>query len=178
MKLAALILTATKLAGALISVTVAANVFSFSRFQRKKLAPFKSPIDESADILAEFNINPTSEGEKGFFFGLATAPAHIEDRLNDAWLQFAEENPCGQPESQKDTEPVHAVMSSAADDGGSQQAPLPHKEANKSTKIMKKVKIAMEASIRGFEKYEEIEEPNWNKGCHHTVASWHNVPHP
>ncbi|KAL6532517.1 Beta-glucosidase-like sfr2, chloroplastic [Orobanche gracilis] len=178
MKLAALILTATKLAGALISVTVAADVFFFSRFRRKKLAPFKSPIDESADILAEFNINSTSEGEKGFFFGLATAPAHIEDRLNDAWLQFAEENPCGQPESQKDTEPVHAVTGSAGADGGSQWAPLPHKEVNKSMKRMKKLRIAMEASIRGFEKYEEIEEHNWNEGCHHTVASWHNVPHP
>lgn len=39
-------------------------------------------------------------------------------------------------------------------------------------------KIAMEALIRGFEKYEEIVEPNSNEECHHTVAAWHNVPHP
>ena len=26
-----------------------------------------------------------------FEFGLATAPAHVEDELNDAWLAFAEE---------------------------------------------------------------------------------------
>ncbi|CAI5507951.1 unnamed protein product [Closterium sp. Naga37s-1] len=26
---------------------------------------------------------------KGFFFGLATAPAHVEDQLDDAWLKFA-----------------------------------------------------------------------------------------
>ncbi|KAI3469249.1 hypothetical protein Pfo_025912 [Paulownia fortunei] len=178
MTLATLFVTATKLAGVLVSVTVAANAFSFSRFKRKKLTPFKSPIDESADILAEFNINPTSEGEKGFFFGLATAPAHVEDRLNDAWLQFAEEKPCDQPESQKGTEPVDAVMGSAAGDGGSQQATLPDKEANKSIKRKKQLRIAMEAKIRGFEKYEEIEEPDSSEGRHHTVASWHNVPHP
>ncbi|GFQ02237.1 beta-glucosidase-like sfr2 chloroplastic [Phtheirospermum japonicum] len=177
MTLAALLVTATKLAGALVSVTVAANAFSFSRFKRKNLAPFKPPIDESAEILADFNINPTS-GEKCFFFGLATAPAHVEDRLNDAWLQFAEENPCDHPESQKGIEPADAVLSSAGADGSSQRARLPGKEANKSTKQKKKLRLAMEASIRGFEKYEEIEEPNTGEECHHNVASWHNVPHP
>lgn len=60
MTLATLFLTATKLAGVLVSVTVAANAFSFSRFKRKNLTPFQSPIDESADVLADFNINPTS----------------------------------------------------------------------------------------------------------------------
>lgn len=29
----------------------------------------------------------------GFFFGLATAPAHVEDKLDDAWLRFAKETP-------------------------------------------------------------------------------------
>ncbi|KAL0305259.1 UNVERIFIED_CONTAM: Beta-glucosidase-like SFR2, chloroplastic [Sesamum angustifolium] len=178
MTLATLLLTATKLAGALFSVTLAANAFSFSRYKRKNLSPFKSPIHESADILAEFNVSPTSEGEKGFFFGLATAPAHVEDRLNDAWLQFAEQNPCDQPESQKGTQPADAVMASAAGDGGAQLARMPDKEANKSMKRKKQLRIAMEAKIRGFEKYEEIEEPNSGEECHHTVASWHNVPHP
>ncbi|KAL0457529.1 UNVERIFIED_CONTAM: Beta-glucosidase-like SFR2, chloroplastic [Sesamum latifolium] len=178
MTLATLLVTATKLAGALFSVTVAANAFSFSRYKRKNLSPFKSPIDESADVLAEFIVNPTSEGEKGFFFGLATAPAHVEDRLNDAWLQFAEQNPCDQPESQKGTQPADAVMASAAGDGGAQLARMPDKEANKSMKRKKQLRIAMEAKIRGFEKYEEIEEPNSGEECHHTVASWHNVPHP
>ncbi|KAL0388915.1 UNVERIFIED_CONTAM: Beta-glucosidase-like SFR2, chloroplastic [Sesamum radiatum] len=178
MTLATLVLTATKLAGALFSVTLAANAFSFSRYKRKNLSPFKSPIHESADILAEFNVSPTSEGEKGFFFGLATAPAHVEDRLNDAWLQFAEQSPCDQPESQKGTQPADAVMASAAGDGGAQLARMPDKEANKSMKRKKQLRIAMEAKIRGFEKYEEIEEPNSGEECHHTVASWHNVPHP
>jgi hypothetical protein len=27
--------------------------------------------------------------DKDFFFGLATAPAHVEDDLNDSWLEFA-----------------------------------------------------------------------------------------
>ncbi|KAH6757943.1 Glycosyl hydrolase superfamily protein [Perilla frutescens var. hirtella] len=177
MTLTALFFTATKLAGVLVSVTVAANAFSFSRFKKKSLAPFKSPIDESADVLAEFNINPTSEGEQGFFFGLATAPAHVEDRLNDAWLQFAEETPCDHPESKKSGEPADAVLGSAAGDGGAQQAKL-SKEANKSMKRKKQLRIAMEAKIRGYEKYEEIEEPDSSEECHHTVAAWHNVPHP
>ncbi|KAG6431339.1 hypothetical protein SASPL_109418 [Salvia splendens] len=179
MTLTTLFFTATKLAGVLVSVTVAANSLSFSRFKRKNLTPFKSPIDESADILAEFNINPTSEGEKGFFFGLATAPAHVEDRLNDAWLQFAEETPCDQPESKKSSDPADAIMGSSAGDGGAQQATL-SREASKSMKRKKQLRIAMEAKIRGFEKYEEeeIQEPASSEECHHTVAAWHNVPHP
>ena len=28
----------------------------------------------------------------GFFFGLATAPAHVEDNLNDSWLEFAQKS--------------------------------------------------------------------------------------
>lgn len=119
------------------------------------------------------------EGEQGFFFGLATAPAHVEDKLNDAWLQFAEESPCDQPESQKGAEPVDGVLASAAADGGAQQARLQDKEAEKNMKRKKHLKLAMEASIRGIVKYEENEEPEADEEeCHHTVASWHNVPHP
>jgi hypothetical protein len=38
----------------------------------------------------------------GFFFALATAPAHVEDKLDDAWLEFAKgtepkDNPAGDP---------------------------------------------------------------------------------
>lgn len=38
----------------------------------------------------------------GFFFALATAPAHVEDKLDDAWLEFAKvsepkDNPAGEP---------------------------------------------------------------------------------
>ncbi len=56
----ALFVTATKLAGILVTVTVAANAFSFSRFRKKNLRRFESPIDESADTLAVFNANGNS----------------------------------------------------------------------------------------------------------------------
>lgn len=51
--------TATKLAGLLVTVTIAANAFSFSRYRKKNLLPFQTPIDESSDILASFNVDPT-----------------------------------------------------------------------------------------------------------------------
>ncbi|KAK4479923.1 hypothetical protein RD792_012975 [Penstemon davidsonii] len=85
------------------------------------------PFLREAGILIPLSTKLIKNWEKGFFFGLATAPAHVEDRLNDAWLQFAEESPCDQPESQKGTEPVDAIMASAAGDGGSQQAKMPDK---------------------------------------------------
>lgn len=179
MALAALFVTATKLAGILVTVTVAANAFSYSRFRRKSLRPFKTPIDESADVLAAFNLGGSGEGEE-FFFGLATAPAHVEDRLNDAWLQFAEESPCDKPESQKGPQTADAVAVSAAGDGGSQQASSSSKNANITVKKKRPLKVAMEAMIRGFEKFVEEEEivATPDEVCHHNVASWHNVPHP
>ncbi|XP_059631981.1 beta-glucosidase-like SFR2, chloroplastic [Cornus florida] len=176
-----LIVSATKLAGILATVTVAANAFSFSRFRKKNLRPFSSPIDESSDTLAVFNINPTAEGEKEFFFGLATAPAHVEDRLDDAWLQFAEENPCDDAESQEGKQTADALMGSTTGDGGSQPS-ASVTDANRIVKRKKALKIAMEAMIRGFEKYmeeeEEEEEHEPTEECHHKVAAWHNVPHP
>lgn len=117
------------------------------------------------------------EGEREFFFGLATAPAHVEDRLNDAWLQFAEENSCDSSELQQGMQPASALMGSAAGDGGSQQASYSRKESDKG----KPLKIAMEAMVRGFKKYvgeEEEEEVVPSDECHHNVAAWHNVPHP
>ncbi|KAF8017748.1 hypothetical protein BT93_H2829 [Corymbia citriodora subsp. variegata] len=182
MGFAAIFVTATKLAGVLATLTVAANAFSFSRFRRKNLRPFRTPIDESADVLAVFNVGGGSgEGEE-FFFGLATAPAHVEDRLDDAWLQFAEENPCDKPESQQGPQTADAVFASAAGDGGSQQASSFSKNANKIVEKKRPLKVAMEAMIRGFEKFVEEEErdatSDEDEACHHNVASWHNVPHP
>lgn len=119
-----------------------------------------------------------AEGESEFFFGLATAPAHVEDRLNDAWLQFAEETPCDKSGSQESLQPADALMGSATGDGGSQPASLSVKEVNKTMKKKKPLKIAMEAMIRGFEKFAEEEGAAPNEECHHNVAAWHNVPHP
>ncbi|XP_019253246.1 PREDICTED: beta-glucosidase-like SFR2, chloroplastic isoform X1 [Nicotiana attenuata] len=179
MSVIALFTAATKLAGVLVTVTVAANAFSYSVYRKKNLKQFRSPIDDSADVLAHFNVNP-SEGEKGFFFGLATAPAHVEDRLDDAWLQFAENTSCDRSESHEHThpQPADAIMASATGDGGSQQAPLTQREATKTIKRKKSLKIAIEAQIRGFEKYVEVEEPTPTEQCDHNVAAWHNVPHP
>ncbi|XP_021739893.1 beta-glucosidase-like SFR2, chloroplastic [Chenopodium quinoa] len=171
-----LIVTATKLAGVLVSLTFAANAFSFSRFRKKSLRPFHSPIDENADELALFNVN-SSDGEPEFFFGLATAPAHVEDKLNDAWLQFAEEKLCDETESAQ--QPADALLASGAGDGGSQPA-LPT-EAKDRPKKKKSYKVAMEAMIRGFEKVVEEEEEEEEEQapiseCNHNVAAWHNVP--
>lgn len=106
---------------------------------------------------------------------MATAPAHVEDRLDDAWLQFAkntESHEIQQPQT------ADAIMGSATGDGGSQQALLPQREATKTIKRKKSLKIAIEAQIRGFEKYIEVEELTPTEQCPHNVAAWHNVPHP
>ncbi|XP_049935876.1 beta-glucosidase-like SFR2, chloroplastic isoform X2 [Nymphaea colorata] len=176
-----LIFTATKLAGVLVTITVAANALSFSRYRRKNLRPIRPLIDESSDTLANFDVGAEVE-EHRFFFGLATAPAHVEDNLNDAWLQFAEERPCGGTESSQGLQQADALMASASGDGGSHQGKASGNE--KKTRKRKPLKIAMEAMIRGFRKYSEQDEEEEdrdeeeNVDCEHNVAAWHNVPHP
>ncbi|KAG6764041.1 hypothetical protein POTOM_031495 [Populus tomentosa] len=98
-----------------------------------------------------------AEGENEFFYGLETAPAHAEDRLNDAWLQGLET--------------ADVPMGSATGDGGSPPASASKKDVNKP------LKVAMEAMTRGFEKYSELEMPATNKEYHHNVAAWCNVSH-
>ncbi|KAI3821532.1 hypothetical protein L1987_09100 [Smallanthus sonchifolius] len=139
----ALILTATKLAGVLVTITVAANAVSFSRYPKRNLAPFDSPIDETSDTLAIFNVNCSDsddDEEEDFFFGLATAPTHVEDRLNDAWLQFA----------QNDSDSTAA-------------APTPLKKK-------KPLRIAMEAKIRGLDESTPAEELH-NVAAWHNVPN-------
>ncbi|KAK8592843.1 hypothetical protein V6N13_043529 [Hibiscus sabdariffa] len=75
-------------------------------------------------LVSTFNVN--GEEENGFFFGLATVPAHVEDKLNDAWVQFAEENPCHKSETSDDPMEADAVIGVTAD-GGSHCAPLARK---------------------------------------------------
>ena len=58
MALIALFVSATKLAGVLVTLSVAANAFSFALYRRKNLRPFRSPIDESSETLAIFNVDP------------------------------------------------------------------------------------------------------------------------
>lgn len=43
-------------------------------------------------IVLCWSVNSDCRAERSgsFFFGLATAPAHVEDNLNDSWLEFAQ----------------------------------------------------------------------------------------
>ncbi|XP_072996036.1 beta-glucosidase-like SFR2, chloroplastic [Typha latifolia] len=178
MLLVPLVTVAAKLAGVLVTVTVAANAFSYSRFRRRYLCPFRSPIDESADVLAAFHVDADGEEEK-FFFGLATAPAHVEDKLNDAWLQFAEENCSSDTKQTQNQQTVDALMASAVGDGGSQQASLPqNKQKSDDKERIKPLRVALEAMIRGYEKYADEEEPKISMEQSHNVAAWDNVPYP
>ena len=68
MALTALFFTATKLAGIIVTVSIAANAFSFSRYRKKNLRRFKSPIDESSDTLADFNVNGNTQSNLKFLF--------------------------------------------------------------------------------------------------------------
>jgi hypothetical protein len=56
-----LLLNASKVAGVVGAITVAANALAFRHFQHKNLAPFPDPVDETQDVLASFPID--KEGE-------------------------------------------------------------------------------------------------------------------
>nr|VDC77931.1 unnamed protein product [Brassica rapa] len=140
-----------KVAGLFATITVGANAFSYTRFRRRNLGKIRSPIDESKEVLADFNSHEHKEGK--FFFGLATAPAHSEDELDDAWLQFAKETP-----------------SSASD-------AVPGSEAANR----KKIKLAVGAITKGLAKNKHIKEVKAasadDKPPANNVAAWHNAPH-
>ncbi|KAK1390340.1 Beta-glucosidase-like SFR2, chloroplastic [Heracleum sosnowskyi] len=175
MTIVTLVVSATKLAGILVTISVAANVFAFNRYRKKNLQPFISPIDETSDTVAIFNIN-AAQGEDEFFFGLATAPAHVEDRLNDAWLQFAEDDP---RDKQQIVQHLNSIMGAAAGNGESKQAPLAMGDVEDTINRTKAPKISMNAKVNGFEKYIKEEGPqSVPKESRHNVAAWNNVPHP
>jgi beta-glucosidase/6-phospho-beta-glucosidase/beta-galactosidase len=46
------------------------------------LPEFAAPLRENDVVIANFG------SQKEFYFGLATAPAHVEDNLDDAWIRF------------------------------------------------------------------------------------------
>ncbi|CAA6668908.1 unnamed protein product [Spirodela intermedia] len=118
--------------------------------------------------------------DESFFFGLATAPAHVEDKLNDAWLEFAMEKPCGTSDHTENETPADASASSTGGEVGFQEAPVPMDEpGNTVVKIKKPVKLAMEALIRGFEKYTNGDDEEDSKDtCDHNIAAWHNICRP
>ncbi|KAJ7561489.1 hypothetical protein O6H91_03G030700 [Diphasiastrum complanatum] len=85
-----LLVNVSKIVGVASVLTVAVNTLAFRHFRKKNLASFENPIDEDEEVLATFPIDKAVE-DGGFFFALATAPAHVEDKLNDAWLEFAKQ---------------------------------------------------------------------------------------
>lgn len=192
MPLPAFLAAAARLAVLLAAAVTAANAASFARYRRRHLRRIPNPIDESADPVADFRaLRPASAedaAENGsFFFGLATAPAHVEDRLEDAWLQFAVEHSCDDKEAMRDRTTADAVMASAAGDGGAQLASRRSSRgdddrASDGELRTKPLKIAMEAMLRGFEMFAEGGESGSaaaaGDSCSHNVAAWHNVPCP
>lgn len=59
-----LLLNASKVAGVVGAITVAANALAFRHFHHKNLAPFDDPVDESNEVLAAFPID--KDGNKTF----------------------------------------------------------------------------------------------------------------
>ncbi|EFJ19560.1 hypothetical protein SELMODRAFT_935, partial [Selaginella moellendorffii] len=163
-----LLINATKIVGAAGVLTVAANTIGYLQFRRKKLAPFECPIDESQELLASFPIDKPAE-DGGFFFALATAPAHVEDNLNDAWLEFARETVPDKQEQEKESATPPALLRAKS------TTEEPRLQFNYPKKGRKLARVAMEAMIRGIERFAEDEEPEDAKL---NVAAWHNVVHP
>lgn len=93
------ILTVGKVAVGLWGAATVLNALAYKQFiARKDFARLDDPFEDPGDpdtVLAHFAVDKpiASDGSgEGFFFGLATAPAHVEDELDDAWLEFAEES--------------------------------------------------------------------------------------
>ncbi|KAJ1696013.1 hypothetical protein LUZ63_012711 [Rhynchospora breviuscula] len=170
----ALFVAATKLAGAAVALAVAANAVSFARFRRRHLLPFVSPLHDHqsspSPVLADFH---HAQFSSSFFFGLATAPAHAEDRLDDAWLHFAsQQQPPDGPSSSSSS------SSSSSDDDASAKPPAPHPADASPGPGVRPLKVAMEAMIRGFENLVQEAPTDHPAGSNHNVAAWHNVPRP
>lgn len=160
-----ILLNASKLVGVLATISVTANTIAFIRFRKKFLEPLDNPLDESEEVLATFDTDK-NEDDGGFFFGLATAPAHVEDDLHDAWLEFAE-NDTADSNPRPSDQPPKITRSK----GGIQEPKLQYTVTKKGKKY---VKMAMEAMSRGFQRFSEKEEED---ECHN-VAAWKNADHP
>ena len=137
-------------------------------FYRYCMVSFNFPEGLISLFVLICNLNIFSDEEVQFFFGLAKTPAHVEDRLDDAWLQFAKEKPCEESTSTKQ-QPTDGLLASAAGDGGVQ--PTLSSEVKERPKKKKNLKVPMEAMIRGFEKF--IEEPDEHQSL--TSELTHNV---
>jgi hypothetical protein len=76
--------------------------------------------------------------------------------------------------------PANAVMASAGGDGGSQPSSRSRGDGKGSGGDQRKpIRVAMEAMLRGFEKFSESGESSGSDdNGSHKVAAWHNVPCP
>lgn len=77
----------------LTSTLVAYISFCVAVILSLNATPLTTPRPPSQTAVANFSASCLSEAcpvlGEGFFFGLATAPAHVEDELDDIWLEFA-----------------------------------------------------------------------------------------
>ncbi|GJN05136.1 hypothetical protein PR202_ga22741 [Eleusine coracana subsp. coracana] len=188
MPLPAFVAAAAKLAVLVLAAATAANAASLARYRRRHLRRIPNPhrrvrrprrrLPRPAPLRRR-RLLRRSLHDESFFFGLATAPAHVEDRLEDAWLQFAIEHSCDDKEAARDHKPADALLASAGGDGGSQVAFRTRGDGKAEHKEKRKpLKVAMEAMLRGFETFVEGGESDGSDNCSHNVAAWHNVPCP
>lgn len=90
MSLVDVVVNTGKVIGIAGLVSVVINGAVYRNYAKDHLKKFENPLDETKEVLATFDVSKDID-EGGFFFGLATAPAHVEDELDDAWLEFAKE---------------------------------------------------------------------------------------
>jgi hypothetical protein len=82
-----LLLNASKVAGVVGAITVAANALAFRHFHHKNLAPFDDPVDESNEVLAAFPID--KDGNKAFRSAGCYLSAPCEEGFVSSWLARA-----------------------------------------------------------------------------------------
>ena len=128
-----------------------------------------------------FFLSLVSERGEAFFFGLATAPAHVEDKLNDAWLEFAVEKPCCEiSEPVEEQKPADTLITSNSSDDEFQDAFLSLDEPDGTiSKLKEPIKQAMDTLVKEWEKYAGgNDEKDSSPTCDHNIAAWHNVCRP
>ncbi|GMH29194.1 hypothetical protein Nepgr_031037 [Nepenthes gracilis] len=124
-------------------------------------------ITSSMDDKEDEDKGKSTERESEFF-GL-TAPALVEDKLSDDWLLFVEDTQCEKLDTHHVLQTSNGPMAPVSGDGASHQASS--MEPRRMLKRKKSQKIAMEATIRGLEKYMKVEEPAPNtEHCHNKAT--------
>lgn len=94
-----LFVTATKIAGVLVTITFAANAVSYSRYRKRNLAPFESPIDETNETLAVFNVHhddddDSDDGGIYFFYKFTAYFSAYKSAVRSSYLKKISEIVC------------------------------------------------------------------------------------